>query len=78
MVGVAIGFASTTAFPAVERLSENGKGRTNNVVVRGMRFAKLRQTKPSGPTGLGIRAPLLRKEAGERKSYAIDRFSHFV
>lgn len=28
MVGVAIGFASTTAFPAVERLSENGKGRT--------------------------------------------------
>lgn len=73
MVGVAIGFASTTAFPAVERLSKNGKGRTNNVVVRGMRFAKLGQTKPSGPTGLGIRGPLLRKEAGERKSYAIDR-----
>lgn len=46
MVGAAIGFASTTAFPAVERLSENGKGRTNNVVVRGMRFAKLGQTKP--------------------------------
>lgn len=27
----------------------------------------------SGPTGLGIRRPLLRKETGERKSYAIDR-----
>lgn len=57
MVGVAIGFASTTAFPAVETLSENGKG----------------QTKPSDPTGLGMRRPLLLSETGERKSYAIDR-----
>ncbi|KAL3499593.1 hypothetical protein ACH5RR_038686 [Cinchona calisaya] len=32
IVGVAIGFASTTAFPAVETLSENDKERTNNVV----------------------------------------------
>nr|GMC59162.1 NADH dehydrogenase subunit 7 [Ipomoea batatas] len=38
-----------------------------------MRFAKLGQTKPSDPTGLGMRRPLLRKETGERKSYAIDR-----
>ena len=38
-----------------------------------MRFAKLGQTKPSGPTGLGMRRPFLRKETGEIKSYAIDR-----
>lgn len=38
-----------------------------------MRFAKLGQTKPSGPTGLGMRRPFLRKETRERKSYAIDR-----
>ena len=38
-----------------------------------MRFAKLGQTKPSGPTGLGMRRPFLRKETPERKSYAIDR-----
>ena len=38
-----------------------------------MRFAKLGQTKPSGPTGLGMRRPFLRKETGERKSVAIDR-----
>lgn len=55
MVGVAIGFASTTAFPAVETLSENGKG---HVVVRGCDlFAKLGQaarpyrTKASPPFG---------------------------
>lgn len=71
MVGVAIGFASTTAFPAVERLSENGKHKQCRCA--GMRFAKLGQTKPSGPTGLGMRRPLLRKETRERKSYAIDR-----
>jgi hypothetical protein len=51
MVGVAIGFVSTTAFPAVERLSENGKGRTNKECrCAGMRFAKLGQRKPSDPT----------------------------
>lgn len=38
-----------------------------------MRFAKLGQTKPSDPTGLGMRRPLLLSETGERKSYAIDR-----
>lgn len=38
-----------------------------------MRFAKLGQTKPSSPTGLGMRRPFLRKETRERKSYAIDR-----
>ena len=38
-----------------------------------MRFAKLGQTKPSGPTGLGMRRPFLRKETRKRKSYAIDR-----
>lgn len=38
-----------------------------------MRFAKLGQTKPSGPTGLGMRRPFFRKETGEIKSYAIDR-----
>ena len=39
-----------------------------------MRFAKLGQTKPSGPTGLGFpRRKDLRKETRERKSYAIDR-----
>lgn len=38
-----------------------------------MRFAKLGQTKLPGPTGLGMRRKGLRKETGERKSYAIDR-----
>lgn len=50
MVGVAIGFASTTAFPAVETLSENGKGRTNNVVVRGCDLPSWgKQSRPALP-----------------------------
>ena len=47
MVGVAIGFASTTAFPAVETLSENGKGR---VVVRGCDLPSWgKQSRPTLP-----------------------------
>lgn len=40
-----------------------------------MRFAKLGQTKPSGPPHRirNAKAFLLRKETRERKSYAIDR-----
>ncbi len=38
-----------------------------------IRQAKLGQTKPSGPTGLRMRRPFLRKETRKRKSYAIDR-----
>ncbi|KAK8572924.1 hypothetical protein V6N12_028964 [Hibiscus sabdariffa] len=38
-----------------------------------IRQAKLGQTKPSGPTGLEMRRPFLRKETRKRKSYAIDR-----
>lgn len=38
-----------------------------------IRQALLGQTKPSGPTGLGMRRPFLRKETRKRKSYAIDR-----
>ncbi|MFQ6629143.1 hypothetical protein Gotur_007190, partial [Gossypium turneri] len=38
-----------------------------------IRQAKLGQTKSSGPTGLEMRRPFLRKETRKRKSYAIDR-----
>ena len=56
-----------------QTLSENGKGRHKQCRCAGMRFAKLGQRKTSGPTRLGMRRPFLRKETGERKSYAIDR-----
>lgn len=40
----------------------------------GMRFAKLGQTKPSGPTGLGMRRPFLRKETRERAMLLTEPF----
>ncbi|GKV53150.1 hypothetical protein SLEP1_g59690 [Rubroshorea leprosula] len=36
-----------------------------------IRQAKLGQTKPSGPTGLGMRRPFLRKETRKRKERAM-------
>lgn len=73
MVGVAIGFASTTAFPAVETLSENGKGRTMSLcgdaicqagANKAVRPYRIRNAKASPPKG---------DRGKERKSYAIDR-----
>lgn len=71
MVGLVISFASTTAFLAVETLSENGNGRTM-LLCRDV-FAKFGQTNPSDPNTLGMRRLHLQKETRERKSYGIDQ-----
>lgn len=63
-------------FRTIETLINNVKECTNNVVV-GMGFANLGQTKSSGPTRLGIRRPLLKKETWERKSCATWLFVSF-
>ena len=72
MVGVAIGFASTTGFPAVANTERERGAQTMSLRGDAIRQAGANKAvRP--PTGLGMRRPFLRKETGERKSYAIDR-----